>query len=50
MTREEERELLELQAKLARLKIQAAQLKRARNRARDRSHAAVHAFLNLPVP
>ena len=47
MTREEERELLELQAKLARLKIQAAQLKRARNRARDRSHAAVHAFLNF---
>ena len=25
----------------------AAQLKRARNRARDRSHAAVHAFLNF---
>ena len=47
MTREEERELLELQAKLARLKIQAAQLKRARNRARDRSHATVHAFLNF---
>ena len=47
MTREEERELLELQAELARLKIQAAQLKRARNRARDRSHAAVHAFLNF---
>ena len=47
MTREEERELLELQAKLARLKIQAAQLKRARNRARDRSHAAVHTFLNF---
>lgn len=47
MTREEERELLELQAELSRLKIKAAQLKRARNRARDRSHAAVHAFLNF---
>lgn len=47
MTREEERELLELQAELSRLKIKAAQLKRARNRAFDRSHAAVHAFLNF---
>ena len=44
MTREEERELLELQAELSRLKIKAAQLKRARNRAFDRSHAAVTPF------